>query len=122
MDLSEIQAAIKERNGDGWLFCDIHHRDKLAYRILGLDSDKLTTRRWYYYIPAAGEPQKLVSRVESGRLDDLPGDKATYLGWQEMHAKLGQMLGQGRRLFMQYSPNNNIPMVSYADAGTVELI
>jgi len=122
MKLDEIQAAIRELNGDGWLFFDIHRRDKLAYRILNLDPDRLTTRRWYYYIPAAGEPQKLVSRVESERLDDLPGAKATYLGWKEMHAKLGQMLGQGRRVFMQYSPNNNIPMVSYADAGTVELV
>jgi Xaa-Pro dipeptidase len=122
MKLNEIQAAIRDRNGDGWLFCDIHHRDKLAYRILGLDPDRLTTRRWYYYIPAAGEPQKLVSHVEAGRLDDLPGDKATYLGWKEMHARLGQILGQCRRLFMQYSPLNNIPMVSTVDAGTVELV
>ncbi len=122
MKLSEIQAAIRELGGDGWLFFDIHHRDKIAYRILGLDTGKLATRRWYYYVPAAGEPQKLVSRVEGERLDDLPGVKATYLGWQEMHAKLGQMLGDGRQLFMQYSPNNNIPMVSYADAGTVELV
>jgi Xaa-Pro dipeptidase len=122
MKLSEIQAAIKALNGDGWLFFDIHRRDKIAYRILGLDPDKLTTRRWYYYIPADGEPQKLVSRVESERLDSLPGVKATYLGWKEMHAGLGQMLGQGRRIFMQYSPNNNIPMVSYVDAGTIELV
>jgi Xaa-Pro dipeptidase len=122
MRLNEIQAAIRELNGDGWLFFDIHHRDKLAYRILDLAPDRLTTRRWYYYIPAAGEPQKLVSRVESGRLDDLPGVKATYLGWQEMHAKLRQMLGQSLRLFMQYSPHNNIPMISTVDAGTVELV
>ncbi len=122
MRLDEIQAAIRELDGDGWLFFDIHQRDKLAYRILDLDPDRLTTRRWYYYVPAAGEPQKLVSRVEGGRLDDLPGAKATYLGWQEMHAKLRQILGQCRRLFMQYSPHNNIPMVSTVDAGTVELV
>jgi Xaa-Pro dipeptidase len=122
MRLNEIQAAIKELGGDGWLFFDIHRRDKLAYRILDLDPDRLTTRRWYYYVPAAGEPQKLVSRVEGERLDDLPGAKATYLGWKEMHAKLGQMLASCRRLFMQYSPHNNIPMISYADAGTVELV
>ena len=74
-DLAAIQHALRENKIDGWLFYDHHHRDPLAYSILGLDPDLHVTRRWYYFIPATGEPKKLVHRIESFRLDTLPGAK-----------------------------------------------
>jgi Xaa-Pro aminopeptidase len=52
----------------------------------------------------------------------LPGDTVIYVGWKELHEKLRRLLDGRRRVFMQYSPMNNIPMVSCVDAGTVELI
>ncbi len=36
MDLAAIQSALRERNIDAWLFYDHHHRDPIAYRVLGL--------------------------------------------------------------------------------------
>ena len=48
MDVGKIQAALKEKGVDGWLFCDFHNRDHIAYRILGLDFNKITSRRWIY--------------------------------------------------------------------------
>ena len=122
MNLSDIQRAIHDNNGDGWLFFDIHHRDHLAYRILGLDPEKMTTRRWYYFIPREGTPTKLVHRVEQGRISTLPGDTVIYVGWKELHERLRRLLDGSQRVFMQYSPMNNIPMVSCVDAGTVELV
>jgi hypothetical protein len=71
---------------DGWLFYDHHHRDPIAERILGLDPKLHVTRRWYYFVPAAGEPRKLVHRIEQARLDALPGAKALYSSWQELAA------------------------------------
>jgi hypothetical protein len=68
MDLEAIQAALREGGHDGWLFYDHHHRDPIAAHILGLDEKAHITRRWYYFVPAAGEPRKLVHRVEQGRL------------------------------------------------------
>jgi len=65
---------------------------------------------------------KLVHRVEQGRLDTLPGNTVVYVGWKELHEQLKSLLDGSRRIFMQYSPMNNIPMVSCVDAGTVELI
>src|SRR6476660_3907399 len=60
MDLSAIQDALRERNIDAWLFYDHHHRDPIAYRVLGLPAGQMVTRRWFYLIPAEGEPLKLV--------------------------------------------------------------
>ncbi len=83
MNLAAIQSALRDQDLDGWLFYDHHHRDPIANRILGMNPDSLVTRRWYYFVPAQGQPRKLVHRIEAGRLDTLPGERAVYSSWQE---------------------------------------
>jgi Xaa-Pro aminopeptidase len=122
MNLEAIQTALREAGHDGWLFYDHHHRDPIGEQILGLDPKAHITRRWYYFVPATGEPRKLVHRIEQGRLDSLPGAKGLYSSWQELAEGLDAMLGDARRLAMQYSPNNDIMYVSMVDAGTVEFL
>ena len=122
MNLEAIQAALRDQRIDGWLFYDHHYRDPLAYRILGLSNNLHITRRWFYFVPATGEPRKLVHRIEAGRLDTLPGIKAAYSSWQELEAQLATLLEGATRIAMQYSPRNAIMYVSMVDAGTVELV
>src|ERR1051326_9197912 len=122
MDLSAIQTALRERNLDAWLFYDHHHRDAIAYRVLGLPENLMVSRRWYYVVPATGEPRKLVHRIEAGHLDSIPGTKREYSGWQELFENLRSMLGPYRNIAMQYSPNNIVFYVSLVDAGTIELV
>jgi Xaa-Pro dipeptidase len=122
MQLESIQAALRQAQLDGWLFYDHHHRDPIAYRILGLGEGLHITRRWYYFVPAAGEPRKLVHRVESGRLDPLAGKAQVYSSWQELEAGLKQLLNGAQRIAMQYSPRNAIMYISMVDAGTVEVL
>jgi Xaa-Pro dipeptidase len=122
MDLSAIQSALRERNIDGWLFYDHHHRDPIAYRVLGLPAGLMVTRRWFYLIPAQGDPVKLVHKIEAGHLDTLPGKKHQYSGWQELFDSLKAMLAEYRDIAMQYSPNNIVFTVSLVDGGTIELL
>jgi Xaa-Pro dipeptidase len=122
MNLSAIQATLRERNIDAWLFYDHHHRDPIAYRVLGLSESLMVTRRWFYLIPAEGEPTKLVHRIEAGHLDTLPGKKLVYSGWQELFEQVKIMLANDRDIAMQYSPNNLVFTVSMVDGGTLELI
>ena len=122
MNLDAIQTALRESALDGWLFYDHHHRDPIAARILSLDPNAHITRRWYYFIPATGEPRKLVHRIEQARLDSLPGAKTQYSSWQELHAGLKDLLQNQKKIAMQYSPNNDIMYVSMVDAGTVEFL
>ncbi len=122
MNLPAIQSALRERNIDAWLFYDHHHRDPIAYRVLGLPSSLMVTRRWFYLIPAQGEPSKLVHKIEAGHLDSLPGAKSVYSGWQELFAQLKTFLAKHKTIAMQYSPNNLVFTVSLVDAGTIELI
>jgi Xaa-Pro aminopeptidase len=120
--LDAIQEALRAAGLDGWLFCDHHHRDPMAYRILGLDATGITSRRWFYFVPARGEPRGLAHRVEPRKLQGLPGRIDHFTAWTELHAKLAALLGAPQRIAMQYSPNNDIPYIGLVDAGTVELV
>jgi Xaa-Pro dipeptidase len=120
--LAKIQQEIAAQKLDGWLFFDHHQRDPLAYRVLGLPAARMASRRWYYFIPAHGEPAGLEHRVEPGMLASLPGEKIAYSSWSEQLAGLRKLLNGHKRVAMQYSPQCAIPYVAMVDAGTVELV
>lgn len=122
MDLKRIQTALARRGLDGWLLCDFHNRDQVAYGVLGLDGVKFTSRRWFCYLPAQGGPIRIVSKVEPARLDGGPGELRFYRSWKELHQLLSDLLAGAERVAMNYSPMNNVPYVATVDAGTVELI
>jgi Xaa-Pro aminopeptidase len=122
MRLSEIQAALQEEGLDGWLFFDHHQRDPLAYRVLQFTPGSMVTRRWYYFVPASGEPRGLAHKIEFETLKDLPGSIGLYAGWQELIEGLRGILGNAKRVAMQYSPDCAVPYVAMVDAGTVELV
>jgi Xaa-Pro dipeptidase len=122
MNLEQVQSALREQKVDGWLFYDHHHRDPIAYRILGLSDTLHVSRRWYYFIPAEGQPRKLTHRIESGKLASLPGSGHLYSSWQELEDGLRKMLEPYKKLAMQYSPRNAIMYVSLVDAGTIEVL
>jgi Xaa-Pro dipeptidase len=122
MLIDDIQAALREEHLDGWLFFDHHQRDPLAYRILKLNPQQVATRRWYYFIPAHGDPRGLVHAIESGVLAGLPGDVRKYSSWSAQLEGLRGLLAGSRKIAMQYSPNCSIPYVSLVDGGTIELV
>ncbi len=120
--IERIQDALRREKTDGWLFFDHHRRDPLAYKILGIPENVGATRRWYYFVPAIGDPRKLVHRIESGVLDSLPGERQSYARWADQEEKLQSMIRRSPRIAMQYSPRCSIPYVSLVDAGTLELV
>lgn len=122
MELQRIQEALAAEMLAGWLFYDFRKSNPLAYQVLGLSSEEMYTRRWFYFVPVQGEPIAVVSAVESHVLSRLPGEQLVFRTWQEMQAHLGRFLSSGLRVAMEYSPMNAIPYVSRVDAGTVELI
>ncbi len=121
-DLVAIQKSLGEFGLDGWLFYDFRGANVLARRVLGLDQKPAGTRRFFYYVPAKGEPKKLVHRIETAALDGLPGEKAIYLRWQDLEAGVADLLRGSRRVAMEYAPRVSNPYVSRVDAGTIELV
>src|SRR5215831_3695170 len=123
-----IQKALETARIDGWLFYSFRNSDPIAASILRVGGEgHIATRRWFYLIPAHGDPVKIVHSIEREVLDHLPGLKLIYLPWQQLHQHLKNSLLQSTpakppRIAMQYSPENAIPYLSRVDAGTVELI
>ena len=123
LDVSGIQDALHDDGLDGWLLYDFHGSNPIARRVVGLvGSEKLTTRRWYYLIPADGAPRALVHRIERDSLEHLPGERQLYAGRDELASGLDTLLSGVTRVAMEYSPACAIPYVSRVDAGTVDRI
>jgi Xaa-Pro dipeptidase len=126
-DLTGVQKALRTAGLDGWLFYDFRGSDPLAKRILKLEARTASTRRWFYYVPANGEPVKIVHAIEQARLDELPGKKLVYAPWDVLQKDIKDTLlagakGKSPKVAMQYSPYGDIPYIARVDAGTIELI
>ncbi len=121
-DLQAVQQALRDFQFDGWLLCDFRGSNLLARRVLDIPDQRKTTRRWAYYIPADGDPRKLEHRIEPGVLAHLPGRSETYLRWQSYEEALASFVGGAKRIALEYSPRNAVPVVARVDAGTVELV
>lgn len=120
-DLSAVQAAIREAGCDGWLLYDFRGQNLLAQRVAGV-MPKLS-RRWFYFVPASGEPKKLVHAIEPASLDHLPGsNKTVYRRWQDLEAGVGKLVSGAKRVAMEYSERNANPYIGRVDAGTIELV
>jgi Xaa-Pro aminopeptidase len=123
LSIPAVQGALREEGLDGWLLYDFHGSNPIARRLTGLDNGgKMTTRRWYYLIPASGEPRKLMHAIEPYNLDHLPGGKTIYSQRDTLATGLQSVLGGLKRVAMEYSPKNAIPYISRVDAGTVEAV
>ncbi len=120
-DLQAVQAALRASKFDGWLLYDFRGINVLAQRVVGLAEKKLS-RRWFYYVPATGEPKKLAHAIEPASLDALPGSKTVYRRWQELEAGVQQLLAGAKTVAMEYSPRNGNPYISRVDGGTLELV
>ena len=120
--IGRIQEALREADLDGWLFYDFRGLDPIARKVLGLDPSHMGSRRWFCFIPARGEPARLVHAIEPAMLDALPGPKTIYLSWKSLEEGLAGILRGAKRVAMQYSPRNAVPYVSRVDGGTVELV
>lgn len=128
-DVNQTRSALRQQSLQGWLLYDFRGQNPLARRIVQFPPDGHATRRWFYLIPAHGEPRKLVHRIESGVLDHLPGEKRIYLRWQELEEGIRWLLDAARkdaggptRIAMEYSPGVTNPYISCVDAGTVEFV
>ena len=123
LNVAAVQEALRGHGLDAWLLYDFQGSNPVSYRMAGMGgSGHLATRRWFYLIPATGEPRALVHAIERYNLDHLPGAKTVYAGREQLQAGLGTLLKGVTRVAMEYSPNCAIPYVSRVDAGTIELV
>src|SRR5262245_40294887 len=124
LNVSDVQAALKADGIDGWLLYDFRGINPIAADVTAVarQPGHLATRRWYYLIPATGEPRGLVHKIERHTLTHLPGTAEQYAGRDQLVDGLRRLVSGLRTVAMEYSPDCAIPYVARVDAGTVELV
>ena len=128
MNLSIVQDYLRSNNLDGWLLYDFRGLNPVALHVAGLN--RSGSRRWFLWIPAAGQPVWLIHAIESATFAAIDpavaGEMRQYVGWRQLEQSIAQLVqtpdGPSRRIAMEYSPDNAIPYVAYVDAGTKELV
>lgn len=120
--IQDIQRHLIKEKIDGWLLYDFLGANSLARSFLNIDPESLITRRFFYWIPAKGNPIKIAHMIEPHVLSALPGDMLVYLKWQELESQLGVVLKGAKTVAMEFSPRNAIPYLSKVDAGMADLV
>jgi Xaa-Pro aminopeptidase len=121
IDLERTQAALREHGLGAWVLYDFRGSNPVLWHVLGAEPPG-TTRRLMLVLPANGEPVLITSRLDRDLVAGLGVPLAVYRRWQELVAELeGRLRGAGR-VAMEYSPGGALPIVSWVDAGTVELV
>jgi len=126
MDIQEkiqkAQSWMKEHGIDGWLLYDWSGSNRLALEFLSQPLGGYS-RRCFYWIPAQGEPVKIVQKIEEAfAFKDLPGSKSVYFSSDDLERVLEKVLKGNLKVAMEYSPKAALPYTSKVDGGTVDLI
>ena len=121
-EIADIQQVLRQSDLDGWLLFDFRGSNPIAASIAGLPAEAVFSRRWAYWIPVEGKPQWLVHAIEIAPFRNWPDPPRTYVRWQTLESELRAMMGDARRIAMEYSPGCAIPYVSRVDAGSIEMI
>ncbi|HUF14045.1 MAG TPA: M24 family metallopeptidase [Longimicrobiales bacterium] len=116
--IDEIREALLAENLDGWLLYDLHARNPVAVRMLGLGD---LTRRFFVLIPREGEPHALIHGIERTPWQQWPWSTTAYVGWAPLRDEL-QRLVTGKRLAMEYSASDAVPAMDLVPAGVVEMV
>lgn len=122
MDIAAIQKALSEEKIDGWLLYDFRGSNPIARSVIGFDDHQIATRRWFYLIPAKGEPVAIQHVIEPKALAKAPGKPVLYRSWKELEGLLKTHLSGMTRVAMEYSPGAAIPYVARVDGGTIEMV
>ncbi|MGH7551995.1 MAG: M24 family metallopeptidase [Longimicrobiales bacterium] len=118
--LPEIQKMLGEQRLSGWLLYDLHARNNVAVKLLGLGD---LSRRYFVFIPATGEPAAITHGIEQGPWEHWPWSRVSYVGWRELGEALQAALnGGGGPIAMEFSDRDAVPSVDLVPAGVIELV
>lgn len=118
--IAPIQRALIDAGLDGWLLADFHGRNTVATELLSLATH--LTRRFFYYIPASGNPTALVHNIEKLKFAHLPGRHLPFTSFHTLEKELADLLAGNQKIAMEYSPHGRLPYIGLVDAGTIELV
>jgi Xaa-Pro dipeptidase len=119
--LALVQAALVEAHLDGWLLYDFRGLNPVAGSLLGFHG--MVTRRIFAWIPARGTPVAITHAIEQHPWADWPREweKVVYSSWRAFEEALPRLV-RGKRVAMEYSPGDGVPVVDRIPAGVLEMV
>src|SRR5512136_1559397 len=101
---------ILRRNGaDGWFFSGGPGRDPAFDAAFPGMAPRRSMRRWALFVPADGDPVRIVHEIEPDALAGMPGTARLYRSRDQWLLALRIQAGALRRLAAQYSPRGRFP-------------
>jgi Xaa-Pro dipeptidase len=109
--------ALREHAVDAWALWDFRGSNPVLWEVLGMQPPH-TSRRAVLVLSATEEPRLVCSVLDRPLLEGAGVALDVYRDRREFVDRL-RLSG---RVAMEYSPLNALPIVSFADAGAVELV
>ncbi len=120
--IRRIQVLLKREGLDGWLFAGYRNPDPVLAAALRVVAPVHTTRRYVYFVPASGEPIKLLHSIERNLLAELPGATWIYHNRFQWEQAIAGLLEGHSHIALQYSPRGALPSVDTLPGGWLELL
>ncbi len=119
-NIAKMQKAIQDENLDGWLFLGFHHRDEIALKLLDIDTAITNSRQWIYFIPANGNPVKILHGIEKSILKHLPGEEFIFTSREMLNKELKKISVKYPNIGVQYS--DTLAIISFLDYGSAKML
>jgi Xaa-Pro dipeptidase len=119
-----LRAAVQTADIDAWVMLDFRGSNAIAWSALDIPADTHCSRRWAVVIPhdPTKPIEKIAHAIEHHTLDNVEGILSIYATRTEWQQALKNIVERYPRIAIEYSPMNNLPVVSKVDAGTVEIL
>ncbi len=118
--LSSIQGLLAVQRLDGWLLHDDDGRNPVASELVSPSG--AASARWFFYIPAAGEPAAVVHEDDVAAFAGVPGRVVAYRDHDELSDALASALAGASRVAMEHDPDRALPSLDRVDAGTIDFV
>jgi len=117
--LREIRGLLLAGRMDGWLLTDFRGDNRAALDVLR--PSRPVERRWFYLIPARGEPVLIVHMGDVEAFSGTPGRRMTYTSHGEVAGILGRALRGHRRIAMEIGDSLSYPL-THLDATVADTV
>ena len=119
--LPDMQRAIAAAGADGWLLYDFRKSNPIAAALMRLEG--LASRRVFAWVPAQGTPVAITHAIEQGEWVHWPAswERRVYASWRSFESEVASLVA-GKRVLMEYSPGDAVPVVDRVPAGVVEMV
>ncbi|HVL95595.1 MAG TPA: M24 family metallopeptidase [Solirubrobacteraceae bacterium] len=121
IDAGRVRAALRDAGLAAWLLYDFRGSNPVFWHALGSEP-RATTRRLFCVVPADGEPVLIASPLDRNVVAGLGLPLRLCGSWPAVVDALREHLPPRGRVAMEYSPGGALPIASWVDAGTVELV